>query len=288
MIRSPEKSGSLPELSTNKTPPTYISERNKRKRPEEILNVEFDSFKQEMREMLEGFMKLSHSQMEKITPTLKDIQSTNSKIEESINFLAEQNDVLKKKIEQLESEKKKDREYITLLEEKVEDLQRNSKKSSIELKNVPKQPNESKETLSSMLLNLSKSLGSDLTTPDILDIYRVRYKDNNGPIIAELSSTFKKSHLLKAAKTYNARNRNNKLNGSHLGIPALTNTPIYLSEHLTPKAARLYYLARELTRNKSYKYCWTAYGRVYVRQDDNSPVVVINNESQVTNLINKI
>lgn len=60
---------------------------------------------------------------------------------------------------------------------------------------------------------------------------------------------------------------------------------MFISEQLTPKGARLFFLARDLSNTKQYKYCWTSYGRVLVKKDDNSSAIVIKSEAQVHHLL---
>lgn len=107
-------------------------------------------------------------------------------------MLTSQNEEFRRKIESLESQAKKDREYISILESKVEDLQRTSRKASVELKNVPKKPQESRE--------------------DLLNIVTC------------------------------------------------------------------------LSRSKKYKYCWSSYGNFFVRKDDSSKIILIQNDAQITQL----
>ncbi|KOB73051.1 Uncharacterized protein OBRU01_10652, partial [Operophtera brumata] len=80
----------------------------------------------------------------------------------------------------------KDRECITLLEERLEELQRGSRKTNIEIKNVPKINSEDKEHLINMVLCLGKSVDCNINKFDVRDIYRVREnKDGqkNTPIV---------------------------------------------------------------------------------------------------------
>ncbi|CAG9133110.1 unnamed protein product [Plutella xylostella] len=194
---------------------------------------------------------------------------------------------MKKKMDVIEQEKKRDREYILFLEDKVEDLQKASRKCSMELKNVPKIKNENKEILSTMVTHLSSQLKVDLETKDIKDIYRTSSKADKTPIVVEFSSYILKTDLMNAAKKYNIMNKNNKLNASHLGQQS-NSTPIYLSDHLTQKGSRLFYLARELSKAQNYKYCWTSLGNVFIRKDENAPIIKIINESQIQRLSENI
>lgn len=217
---------------------------------------------------------------------LSSIKPTLEKIETSIAFLSAQYDDVIKKVEVLETDRKKDREYITILEDKIEDLQRSNRTSCLELKNVPKLPNESQEKLIEISLNLAKTTGVSLCKDDVKDIFRTQGKpEDKRPILIELTSKIKKNELLKATKTYNFKNKSAKLNASHLGFQNNT-SPVYLSEHLTYKANHLYFLARELAKTAGFKFAWTSHGKVYVRKDESSPCIQIKSESQVMQLSN--
>ncbi|XP_046976487.1 uncharacterized protein LOC124542604 [Vanessa cardui] len=242
-----------------------------------------------MKDMIKSLMAAQEKELKKITPTLMEIKQTNSNIESSISFLAAQNEELKLKVEKLERENKKDKEYITLLEEKLEDIQRENRKTNIEIKNVPKTTKETNEDLINMVLSLSKTINCNLSKADLRDVYRMKGKKegiNNTPIIVETSSTMLKTAFLAKCKTFNIKNKE-KLRAKHMGLTGNDDTPIFVSEQLTPKAARLFFIARELTKSKAYSFCWTGYGRVYIRKTENSPVILIKNEFQVQSLMQK-
>lgn len=267
-------------------PPNFVATRGKRLR-EDDLPGEFNKFKDEMRQMIKSFMNKQQGDLKQITSNLNEIKQTNSSIECSIASLTTQNEEFRKKIELLELQGRKDREYIALLEDKLEELQRGARKTCIELKNVPKSPNESSDDLINMVLNLSKNVGLEMESRDIKDIYRLPAKKEgatNTPIIIETGSTMLKTNLLKKAKSYNVKNKT-KLQAKQLGLTNNTEAPVFISEQLTPKAARLFFLARDLSNSKQYKYCWTSYGRVLVKKDDNSRAIVIKSEAHVHHLL---
>ncbi|KAJ8737963.1 hypothetical protein PYW08_000558 [Mythimna loreyi] len=270
------------------TPPNYLARCYKRS-VGDLYNYESDfrALKEEVKELMSSLMAPQQEEIKRIYQTLMEIKTTNSNIESSMAFLAAQNIELKSKIERLEEQSKNDRNCIAILEDKLEDLQRGSRKANFEIKNVPKIAKESKDDLIKMTLCLSNEVGCIITKPDISDIYRVkniRTSIKNSPIVVELKSTILKSDFLKSAKSFN-RKQNGKLCAKHLGFKTDENTPIYISEQLTARGARLHFLARDLVKSKGYKYCWTAYGKVYVRKNDDSPTIAINCESQVQNLL---
>ena len=278
----------IAEQLEQSTPPNFISRRYKRS-VDDLYNYDsdFGAFKKEVKELISSLMSPQQEEIKKIYQTLMEIKITNGNIESSMAFLATQNEELKSKVKHLEEQSKSDRNCITILEDKIEDLQRSSRKANVEIKNVPKIARESKEDLIKMTVYLSKEVGCSITKPDISDIYRVKNKRSstkNNPIIVELKSTILKTDLLKSTKAFN-RKQNGKLCAKHLGFKTDENTPIYITEQLTARGARLHFLARDLAKSKDYKYCWTAFGKVYIKKDDDSPTIVINSESQVHNLL---
>lgn len=288
-----DKSMSDPRLDSSfqymdSTPPNFLSQRIKRKR-EEVLPSELSIFREEMVDTIKKLFSAQEKELKKIVPTLKDIQETNHNIEKTIAFLTAQNEEYKGKIQKLESQAKEDRNYIITLEEKLEDIQRVSRKTNFEIKNVPKKVNETKEDLIEMVTCLSKCVGSSLETTHIKDIYRVRGKKEgatNTPIVVETSSTIVKTDLLKMCKSHNIRHKT-KLCAKNLGFRTSEDTPVFISDHLTPKGARLYFLARELAKTKSYRFCWTSFGNVFVRRDEKSPIITLKNEAQIQHLQQK-
>lgn len=270
-----------------KTPPNYIFQRTKRSREDISLGEQLDDFKKEIKEMMSLFSTKQGNEIQQMTSTLKEIQQSNLKIENSITYLTAQNEELSKKVVQLENQNKEDKKYITLLESKIEEIQIGIRKTNFVIKNVPKRSNESKEDLIDMIICLSRNLECNIAKSDVKDIYRLRGKNSeslNQPIIVETGSTILKTEVMKMGKAFNIKHKS-KLSCKHLGFKSQEDTPIFLSEHLTPKGSRLHFLARDLTKSGAYKFCWTAYGKIYVKKTEVSPTITIRSEEQVHKLI---
>lgn len=189
------------------TPPCYVFQRQKRSREHEFED-EFNTFKDEMRNMITSLFEAQKSELENMVTS--QIGQTNKSIQECLGFLTAQNEELKKKLEQFEIQSRKDKDHITILEDKIEDLQRVNGKTTIELKNVPLIASESKEDLTKMVTCLSKNVHCEVKREDIRDIYRKRGKrnsDKNSPIVVELSSTLLKTDILKMCKLFNIKNK---------------------------------------------------------------------------------
>lgn len=281
----------MSELPVEPLTPNYVYRRTKRCRPNQSGSpIELSSLREDIKELFTSFVVQQTKELTNINKNLKDIQQSNVNIENAVALLTSQNDEFRKKIEQLELQNKKDREYIILLEDKIEDLQRNARKSSIELKNVPNKTQENRQDLIKMVTSLASTVNVELGERDIKDVFRVKSKNNamqNPPIIVELISSLVRTDLLQKTKEFNRRNKS-KLQAKHLGLTKNEETPVFISEQLTARGARLYFLARDLEKSKKYKYCWTAFGKVFVRKDDNSKIIHIVNESQIQHLVKEI
>lgn len=267
---------------------SFASQRQKRKWSTEY-SADFANFKEEMRQLIASVTSNTDTAIKTIDPKLNDIQQSNKNIEGSMAALIAQNEIYKNKIEKLENRATEDRKLIAILEDRIEDLQKGMRKTCFEVKNVPRKENETRDDLVEMITCLSKNIGCDLNKKDIKDIYRVRVKKEkvkNTPIIVETGSTILKNDFLKVAKAFNVRH-NGKICAKHLGLRSAEDTPVFINEHLTAKAARLFFLGRDLVKSKVYKYCWTSYGKVFLRKDENSPIIQLKDEQQIQQLLQK-
>lgn len=289
--KSPEKSLSLPDVSTEgKSTETLelnnVTFRvNKRKRIEQgeiDLDEISNKIKNDMQMFFSEVLTKQNEKFDSILNVIKDVQSTSNAVESAVSFLSEENTQLKKKIDQLIVQSHKDKEQIIMLENKLEDFQRMDRKSNIEIRDVPLKGSETKLDILSMVQKLADNIEIKLEQNEVKDIVKIHNnKSKKSTLIVELTNTFKKTEFMKAAKNFNLRYKSNKLAAKHLGINTTPDTPIFISENLTSKAARLYFLARDLKISKKYKYCWTGFGKVFLRYDDKSPIINITSEEQV-------
>lgn len=263
--------------------------RLKRRRDDEDIMDEFKKFKDEIRTMLiewksDNDYKLSKLQTDitDVKNTLTDVQKTNFEIEKSLEFLSTQYDDMNLKILNLEESNNEHQQQIKDLQNKIEEFQRLSCVSTLEIRNVPVCVTENQSDLFKIVENVTKAVGADVLLSDINDIRRLPGKPHiKKPIIVKFNTPLLKNKVIKAVKTFNIQNQAEKLNTTHLGISG-SPSPIYVVEHLTPTARRLYFLARELMRSKLFKYCWTMNGKVFLRQNDGAPLLHVTSESQVT------
>ncbi|KOB69925.1 Uncharacterized protein OBRU01_16125 [Operophtera brumata] len=268
------------------------SKRNKRTHGENPGDA-FVTFQAEMRDMFIAFTAKQDTRFDAIENRIKselksqssDLRSSYLNIEKSMEFMSVQLTSVETKITILEQERKDMARCITRLEDKIDSIERESNKTCVEIRGVPKKQRETKKDLSQLIQNSFKFVELDFEPTLLRDAYRLPSKQDQAvaTVVAEFSNTFIKADFLTKIKIYNRSHPRDQLKASILGLNDV-NSPIYISDHLTPKMRRIHYLARELAKSKEYAFCWTSNGRVYVRKSEGQPYVCIKSESQVDEL----
>lgn len=271
----PEHYGSVPDLSS--TDRASVSERKKRK-------YETDKAGElSLRQMFDALNK----KMEVLQLSVNTIKEQNSDLTLCVETLSQKHDDFLKKISLLEQERKEDKKKIELLEDKIDSLERKNRSSGIEIRNIPKSPSETKEKLCEFAKTLGKTLNVEIDDTQIKDIYRINSKDTSNPIILEFTSSLPKDKILKEVKNFNKNKaKGEKLNSNHLGFTQ-PQKPIFVSETLSTKAQRIFYLARNFQKQHEFSFCWTSNGIVYLRKNEKSGHVKISSESDLESLRQK-
>ncbi|KAH9635089.1 hypothetical protein HF086_000810 [Spodoptera exigua] len=310
-----EQTRSVPDIPLASNDPEFVNKniRHKRPRPNDSPRSQdlFDEFKSEIREMLltwkvdleanvtrqiaeqTGLMtklvsdisdlKLQNIQIQN---TNIQIQNENTEIKKSITFLSEQYEDLQKEIKHLQEENREQRRYTESLESSIRDLQYKSRSSSIEVRNMPAQDNESTADLIKVITNIGNIVNFPLTASHFRDIYRIPgNRGSNKAIVAEFSSVQTKYELISRVRTYNNKNKNkeDKLNTEKLGI-AGQKQAVYVEEHLSNASKRLFYLAREFARQRKYQFCWTSNGNIFLRKQIGDKQILIKSETTLKEL----
>lgn len=234
--------------------------------------------------MFETFSKQQNKLFEDLKSSIQSIREQNVSLQKSVDMMSSKYDEFLSRISDLESERKQDKIKISQLEQKIESMERKSKVTGIEIRNIPKKSGETKESLSESVKGLGKVLKIDLGNLDIRDVYRINSKDGSNPIIAEFSSAIIKEKIISNVKTFNkSKPKNEKLNTSHLNYTG-PNKPLFVSETLTQNTQKLFYLARHFQKNFGYAFCWTSRGIVYLRKEEKSSQIKITTEEDLENL----
>lgn len=212
-----------------------------------------------------------------------NIESTNSDIEKSMTFMSEQIASIESQITKLERDRNTMATELSAIQGKIDSFDRYIAKTSIEIRNIPKKTRETKDMLYNTVEQLAKFLNLDLVPSDVRDVTRMPSKKDQktATILVEFSNTLIKSRYLASAKDFNKKNSDNKLNNTHLGF-AEPKAPIFIDELLTPAAKKLFYLTRTFIKQSNrYNFCWTSDGKIFVKENKDTPYFQIKNEDQL-------
>lgn len=229
----------------------------------EILNDEFSS----MREEILGFensVKFMNADFEDMTAQFKACN-------EEVKCLRSENSCLLKK--------------VTEMEVRIAQLEQDARQNNIEIHCLPE---HKQENLVNTLVQLSKVVSYPVAENEILSCARVQKLNpsSNQPraVICKLPSKIKRDNLLGAVSLYNRSNSNNKLNTKLLGYGD-KQSPVFVSEHLTPANKSLHAATRIAAKELKYKFVWVKNGKILVRKDEGSPSRVITSLENLKQLV---
>ncbi|XP_045504365.1 uncharacterized protein LOC123701004 [Colias croceus] len=247
----------------------------------------FDEFKEtvmsDLHRCLNEFKEEQEKKFSELNSTVCEIKCQNSSIMETVTFISKQYDDMKIKLDLFDKEKKEYQHRIHLLESKIEHLERNQFLSTVEIRNIPPQKKENTHDLLGIVSKATKLIGVPLNPNDISNIFRIGSKPESKPIVVKFSNVFIKEKVLSYFKKYNKDQQENKLCTADLDIVGNSNK-IYISEYLTPKTKRLFFLARDFANTSGYKFCWTASGKVFLRRKEGLPPIRIEREEDLDQL----
>lgn len=244
-----------------------------------------DELLSEFRQMFDKFHSYQETKFETLNSSINTLIEQNNDIQKTVDCMSTQYNDLVSKLETVERDNNNLKSYIKNLETKIDILEKDSKSTTIELRNVPKQSQEDKSSLCSTIKNLGTAIGSKspIEELEIRDIYRTRTE----AIVVDFTTTARKEDLVQRYRKYNKERRQSNqppLNTAALKIPG-PNKTLFLSEALTTKARRVYYLTRELVKNRKIVATWTSYGKVFIRKEEGLPPLRVNDESELPNII---
>ncbi|XP_073944777.1 uncharacterized protein [Choristoneura fumiferana] len=281
---------SEPELATKSMEgldrePCNVTHRLKRRRGSS--SEQLNEFMTEVKNMfmeLRAHQSSQDSKMEKISSAMDEIKAQNLAMQSSVEFIANRFDTIQSQIDKLESDRNKNLQYIQVLEQKMEQFERHRRSTCVEIKNIPHRTGETKSSLLNQLVPLARVLNTPMDPQYVKDIFRINTRNpNNKTIIVEFNSVLTKELLIRKYRDYNKANSACKLNTETLGISGPRN-PVFVSENLTPQMKRLHYITMDFARSNGFKHCWVTNGKIFLRKQEGTGVILINGEQDLRSL----
>lgn len=151
-------------------------------------------------------MKEFKQQQDKSLDKIENFFTTAEEMKVTIDFFAQQYELLKTKYVKLESgrQRQEDQKYIKSLEERLDKSECYARATCLEIRNVPSSSPETKEMLVETIKNTGKVLSIPIQEHDVKDIYRIKTKDHNSKtIIVDFCSVLLKEKVIASYRKYN-------------------------------------------------------------------------------------
>ncbi|CAH0401481.1 unnamed protein product [Chilo suppressalis] len=237
----------------------------------------------EMRKLFSELKTQQDKKFEALQTTVSTISKQNEEISASAILISQLYDDMKVKLDTLERERNTHLAYIQSLEERIDSLENRNRRSCIEFRNIPSNKTETKDDFTKMVVETGKVIQVPIQTSDIRDAYRTYTKSYQGPIVIDFVNVILKEKFLSSVKKYNTENKS-RLNTTVLQFDG-PSKPIFISESLSLKFKKIFYMARDFAKAHDYRYCWSSHGKVYLRKKEGSPLHRIDCEAHLSQLI---
>lgn len=290
------KGGDNSNTPCSKTDDGSVTSRNKNKtaEPRDVKYIASDAAPTEPpawcgaleAKLTANFRALLNAEMRPLKTSCDEILST-------IAFLCEKYDEINAKVATVSSEilalNKENhdlRSTVADLSTRLNLLEQHSRECNLEISCLPE---HSSENLADTVTQIGKVVSCPVQESDIHMCKRVAKINSSKPrpraVIVKFHSVSKRDSLLASVIKFNKANPRNKLNTSLLGTGVNGDqSPIYITEHLSPAAKQLHAAARIAAREKSYNKVYTRNGRIFVRKHDGAKSIHIRNMADIERL----
>lgn len=231
---------------------------------------------EEMRQMFRDFREDQEKKFDQLCSAAEAVRTT-------VDFLAEKHDQLRVRVEQLEVGRKADAQYIKTLEDRLDSLDRGSRSTCLEIRNIPAPSGETKTALLETFMDTTKALNVPVQQYEVKDIFRINNKDPaQRTIIVDLTSVLLKEKVVNMYRKFNKGT--SRLTTEHIRVNGPPK-PIFISENLAPKMKRLFYLAREFAKQNDFMFCWVSHGKIFLRKRENGSLIRVTTEGDLDRLL---
>lgn len=164
---------------------------------------------------------------------------------------------------------------LTSLKGEVEVMEQWTRLSNVEIRGVPSKKDEN---LFSIVENIGKATGFQIQRSQINYISRVPTYSKDKNIVISFINRYVKEDFIATARTCK------QLKASDVGFGNSTNR-VFVNDHLTPAYKQLLSKAKQKASDLGYSYKWVKFGKIHIRKNDTSPVIIIGKESDLNKIV---
>lgn len=199
----------------------------------------------------------------------KSITETHTKLDEQTSKLEE----LINKTKELEVENQKLKIENVELQASLDEQEQYSRRNCVEIHGMPE---VNGEVVVSEVIKIGRAIGMEITPYMIDNCHRLGRQNASSPairgILVKFLRNLDKENFLKCRKIKRS------LTSSDLGFQT-PNSAIYINENLTQYRRSLLSATRKLRKACNIMYVWTRNGKIYLRENEKTPVVNVSSES---------
>lgn len=217
-----------------------------------------------------------------VTEFRKEIAAVTAKydlLEESHSKLLNEHESLMKDFGTLQNKMLQTEDKLSELQGQFSKQQQKARLFNIEIVGLPETTNESPVEL---VMKIANHAGVQLQPDQIQSAHRVqpmrKIEGRPKPIVATLQSRMLKDKIiagLRRARGISTKNLN-------LGGP---DRKFFVNEHLTPENKQLFNAVKILANQRSYKFTWIRNCNIFLRKNEESPVINITTEKDLQKII---
>ncbi|CAB3230505.1 unnamed protein product [Arctia plantaginis] len=265
-----------PELEDN-----YFNITKRQKRTFEDVNNDSTCHFSDIQAMIIELKSQQEHKFVSLNSALNMIINQNSELQKSVESISSQHQELLSKISNVEKENRELKEQVSNLESHVNFFEKQLRCTTIEVRNLPKQTNETKRTLANRIQEIGAAVGltTNIQESEIRDVFRLKSET----ILVDFTTTERKESFISKFKTFNKARRESKepqLNTGHLDLPG-HNKQLFISEYLSKQSRKLFYLARTNVKENKLAATWTSFGNIYVKKSEDSLPIRIKSEVEL-------
>ncbi|KAJ2944927.1 hypothetical protein O0L34_g1822 [Tuta absoluta] len=257
-----------------------------------IMNIELkplmDHFDEQFNSLNTALQSLRTDFFEELQKLTQTVNSWGTRIAD----LETRVDSLSTSVTSLNEERNSLRSEVSDLQKQLNDAEQRSRRCNLEIQNIPECRTEN---LIHMVETLGTVLGVPITADRIRDVHRVAHNsksDRPKNIIVQLTSKRLRDDVISAARTRRGltlgqfrKAAGTGTGGSYANAGANdSSADIYINEHLTLNNKLLFSKAREIATEKNYMYKWVKNGTLLFRKNDQSKVIAVQSEKDLTKL----
>lgn len=194
-----------------------------------------------------------------------EILDISKDISAKVNMLVTQMAEMNGKMTKMMEENEELKQEVASLKNRLNLADQRSRINNVEISNYPE---ESNENIREVVKDIFKAIGSNLQDMEIQAAHRVPSFNKPGPknIVVQFTSRWTRATVLANSKKYRRTNKRNLVAKDIK--PEKANTPIYISEHLSPAYKQLLKKAKQFANDNHFKFVWVREGRILLKKDE--------------------